>query len=56
MYKIYTPNKLFKGERLGVHFENGVGFTNDATLARDLEAYGYTVEKEKVVRKKSEPK
>lgn len=52
MYKIYTPNKHFKGVRLGVEFVNGVGETKDAKVAKDLESFGYKVEKEKPAKEK----
>lgn len=52
MFKIKTPNKRFNGERLGVKFVNGVGETEDKSVIKELESYGYTVEQEK----KSTPK
>lgn len=46
-YKIIVPNTGFCGERLGVKFEDGIGFTEDPLIANKLELKGYVVSGEK---------
>src|SRR5690349_16759331 len=42
-FEIRTPNAGFNGERAGVRFRDGVGFTSDETAAEELAGFGYAV-------------
>jgi hypothetical protein len=43
-FAIRTPNPGFNDTRHGVRFQEGVGFTDDPTLAEAFAGYGYAVE------------
>lgn len=40
-FEILTPNPGFRGERCGVKFMDGRGYTNDKEVIRDLVDCGY---------------
>ena len=40
-YEIRTPNRLFRGERLGIRFNEGVGYTDEGAKAHASLEYGY---------------
>ena len=42
-FEIRTPQADFHGERFGVSFSGGVGYTDDAEAAKALDGIGYTV-------------
>jgi hypothetical protein len=43
IFKIFTPNKDFTGERAGVIFTVGFGVTSDQAKAGELQRMGYHV-------------
>jgi hypothetical protein len=51
-FTVLTPNRQFNGERHGVRFQEGVGFTDDAELAATFCLCGYTVEDAEAPKKK----
>ena len=59
-YKIITPNDGYNGVTAGVPFANGVGYTDDENVMKDLrDNFGYAVEEveEKAeAKKKAAPK
>lgn len=44
MAKIIAPNERFKGASRGVHFDKGVGYTDDEKVIARFKAAGFTVE------------
>ena len=42
-FEVRTPNAGFHGERAGVTFKEGVGFTDSEAAAHDCRGFGYRV-------------
>lgn len=40
-FEVITPNNGFRGERCGIKFFDGRGYTNDVQALRDLASHGY---------------
>ena len=50
-FTVTTPNRQFNGDRHGVRFQEGVGFTDDEELAGTFVLCGYAVEDNKAAKK-----